>query len=72
MGDGIKKSSQSEQKNKPVVRKSIVAVKDISKGEVFTEENITTKRPGIGISPMMWDEVIGQRANKDYKQDDLI
>jgi N,N'-diacetyllegionaminate synthase len=72
LGSGIKKPSPSELKNKPIARKSIVAAKDIRKGEVFTEENLTVKRPGTGISPMRWDEVIGQSTSKDYKQDDLI
>ena len=72
IGSGIKKPSPSELKNKPIARKSIVASRDIMKGEVFTEKNITVKRPGTGISPMRWDEVMGKRASKDYKQDDLI
>jgi len=72
LGSGIKKPSPSELKNKPIARKSIVAARNIQKGEVFSEENITVKRPGNGISPMRWDEVIGQRASKVYKQDELI
>jgi N,N'-diacetyllegionaminate synthase len=72
LGTGIKKNSSSELKNKPIARKSIVAAKDIHKEELFTEENRTVKRPGTGISPMRWDEVIGQRASKVYKQDELI
>lgn len=72
MGDGIKRPSASEAKNMPVARKSIVAACDIKQGEVFTEQNITVKRPGLGISPMRWNEVIGQVAIKDYKLDDLI
>ena len=72
LGNGIKKPSLSELKNKPIARKSIVAARNIHKGEVFTEENLTTKRPGTGISPMRWDEIIGKRANKDYQQDELI
>ena len=72
LGSGIKKPSPSELKNKPIVRKSIVAARDIHKGEAFTEENLTIKRSGTGISPMRWDEVIGQRARKDYQQDELI
>src|SRR5690554_1270836 len=71
-GDGIKKPSVSERKNIEIARKSIVASKTISKGEFFTEDNLTTKRPGIGISPMKWDEVIGKVATKDYSTDDLI
>ncbi|MCD4695267.1 MAG: hypothetical protein K8S16_03415 [Bacteroidales bacterium] len=62
----------SESKNKPIARKSIVAARNIRKGESFTEENLTIKRPGTGISPMRWDEVIGQIAQKDYEKDELI
>ncbi len=72
LGNGIKKPTPSELKNKSVVRKSIVAARYIRKGEVFSEENITVKRPGNGISPMRWNEMIGKRASKNYKQDDLI
>lgn len=71
-GDGIKKPSKSEIKNMEIARKSIVAAVSISKGEVFTEENLTVKRPGTGISPMKWDEVIGKVASKDYSADDII
>ena len=72
MGDGVKKASQSEQKNRPIVRKSIVAAKDIQKGEVFTEENIAAKRPGTGINPMMWNRIVGKTAARNYSQDSLI
>jgi N,N'-diacetyllegionaminate synthase len=72
LGNGIKKPSPSELKNKPIARKSIVAAKDIRKSESFTEENLTVKRPGTGISPMRWDEVVGQVAQMDYKEDELI
>jgi len=72
MGDGIKKPSPSETKNISVARKSIVAKMPIKKGELFTEENLTVKRPGIGISPMEWDAVIGKAASSDYEMDDLI
>ena len=72
LGNGIKKPSPSELKNKPIARKSIVATRDIRNGESFTEENLTAKRPGTGISPMRWDEVIGQVAQKDYEEDELI
>ncbi len=72
MGDGIKKPFPSELENRPVVRKSIVAVKDIKKGENFSEENITIKRPGTGISPMEWDRVVGRKAVQDFKEDELI
>lgn len=71
-GDGIKKPSESEMKNIEIARKSIVASAQISKGEIFTEENLTIKRPGTGISPMKWDEVIGQIAERDFNEDELI
>ena len=72
MGDGIKKPTKSELKNKDIARKSIVAKTNISKGEVFSENNLTTKRPGNGISPMRWNEIIGKVANRDYEEDELI
>jgi N,N'-diacetyllegionaminate synthase len=72
MGNGIKAPSSSEAKNKAIARKSLVAKKSIVKGEVFTEDNVTVKRPGTGISPMKWDEIIGKVATKNYKADDLI
>jgi N,N'-diacetyllegionaminate synthase len=72
LGDGIKRPSNSEQKNMQVARKSLVALTTIKKGEVFTEQNLTVKRPGLGISPMRWNEVIGQVALQDYLADDLI
>lgn len=72
MGDGNKRPSASEMKNRDVARKSIVANKDIRKGEVFTEDNLTAKRPGNGISPMQWNDVIGLKADKDYEQDEMI
>lgn len=72
LGSGIKKASPSELKNKPIVRKSIVAACDIQKGEIFTKKNIIVKRPGTGISPMRWDEIVGKTSTKDYREDDLI
>jgi len=72
MGNGIKSTSDSEKKNMVIARKSIVANQKIKKGEIFTEENITTKRPGTGISPMRWNEVVGRSADKDFNPDDLI
>lgn len=72
LGDGIKKPSPSEKKNRDVARKSIVAKTDIRKGEVFTEDNLTAKRPGGGISPMHWNDVIGMTADRDYEQDEMI
>ena len=72
LGNGIKKPSRSEMKNIQVVRKSIVAAKDIKKGETFGEGNITVKRPAGGISPMKWDNILGKRAKRDFKEDELI
>lgn len=72
LGSGIKEPSQSERKNIIVARKSIVAACLISKGEKFTEHNLTVKRPGSGLSPMKWDDIIGRRAEKKYIQDDFI
>jgi len=72
MGDGIKRPSQSELKNRPIGRKSIVAARSIASGEIFSAENLTTKRPGTGISPMRWDELLGKRALRPYERDDAI
>jgi N,N'-diacetyllegionaminate synthase len=72
LGDGIKRLTPSEARNKPVARKSLVASRAIKAGEVFTAENITTKRPGTGISPMQWDEVLGKTAKRDFLADELI
>ena len=72
MGDGIKQPSPSETPNISIARKSIVAKCDIKKGDILSTENITIKRPGYGISPMQWDEVIGTIAKKDYYVDDTI
>jgi len=72
LGDGNKVITQNEIQNRDVARKSIVASRDIQAGEVFTENNLTAKRPGTGISPMKWDEVIGTKAKQSYVKDDLI
>ncbi len=72
LGDGIKRASPSEARNMPIARKSLVASRPIHAGEAFTAENITAKRPGTGISPMRWDEVIGRSATRDYAPDELI
>ena len=71
-GSGLKEVSKSEAKNKPIARKSIVATKTIKKGDLFSVENLTVKRPGTGISPMQWDEVIGKEAKRDFQEDELI
>jgi N,N'-diacetyllegionaminate synthase len=72
MGDGIKRPSPSESKNKPIVRKSLVAARAIRAGEVFTRDNVTAKRPGTGVSPMRLDEVIGRAAVRDFLAEELI
>lgn len=72
LGSQIKRVSESERKNMAVARKSIVAASLIRKGDVFTEENLTVKRPGNGITPMKWNEVIGKCAARDYEEDELI
>ena len=72
LGSGDKTPSPSEMKNINVARKSIVAQKEIKAGEMFTEENITVKRPGTGISPMKWFEVLGAKAPRDFHEDELI
>lgn len=72
LGSGIKKPSKSESKNINIVRKSIYAVKHINKGEKFSENNLITKRPAMGLSAMMWEKVIGQTAKRDFKPDELI
>jgi len=72
LGDGIKRPSPSEMKNKPIARKSLVAVIAIRAGECFTDTNLAVKRPGTGISPMRWDEVIGRTAMRDFEIDELI
>lgn len=72
LGDGNKKPTESELQNRNVARKSIVALKAIKKSELLSEENLTTKRPGNGISPMRWNEIIGTSAKRDYEEDELI
>lgn len=72
LGDGVKKPTPSERKNISVARKSIVAACTIAKGEVFTKDNITVKRPGNGINPMRFDEIMGTIALKEYQEDELI
>lgn len=71
-GSGLKEPSKSEAKNKPIARKSIVANCLITKGEIFTTDNLTIKRPGTGLSPMMWDKVIGQVAEKNFQEEEII
>jgi N,N'-diacetyllegionaminate synthase len=72
LGNGMKQPAESEKKNMAVARKSIMASKDIKAGEIFTEENLTVKRPGDGISPMRWFDIIGKPATRDFEEDELI
>lgn len=72
LGDGVKRVAPSERKNLAIARKSIVAKRDIQAGEAFTEENLTTKRPGGGVNPMRWNEVLGCPAKRLFHADELI
>lgn len=72
LGDGTKQPSRSEKKNIDIARKSIVAKNDIKVGDIYTEENLTAKRPGDGLSPMRWNDVIGQKAIRNFKKDEKI
>ncbi|MDE5997393.1 MAG: N-acetylneuraminate synthase family protein, partial [Muribaculaceae bacterium] len=72
LGDGVKRVTDSERPNIEIARKSIVAIKPIKKGEILTEENIYVKRPGNGVSPMLWDQAIGSEAIRDFAPDELI
>lgn len=71
-GTGVKRPTASERKNRDIARKSIVAAKAIKQGEIFTTDNLTTKRPGSGVSPMRWNEVLGERAVRCFEEDELI
>jgi N-acetylneuraminate synthase len=72
LGDGIKKPSASELKNREVVRKSLIAAKTIKIGDLFTKENLTCKRPGNGVSPFKYWQILGQVSTRDYAQDETI
>lgn len=72
LGSPAKEISESERKNRTAARKSVVAARDIRRGEILTEENIAAKRPGGGISPMRWEELLGQRAVRDFIRDEMI
>lgn len=72
LGDGIKRPSRSEMNTKIIARKSIVAARDIKKGELFSEQNLSVKRPGNGISPIKWNELIGRKATRNFKIDELV
>jgi sialic acid synthase SpsE len=72
LGDGVKRLMPSETLNKSIARKSLVAKNPIEAGEIFSVDNITTKRPGTGISPMNWDAIIGRKAVRNFAVDELI
>ena len=72
LGDGVKRPTVSEYKNRAIARKSLVAACPIAAGEPFSANNLTAKRPGSGISPMRWDEVIGHQAPRAFAADELI
>ena len=72
LGDGLIGVSSSELKNKELVRKSIVAKSSIAKGDIFTSENLTTKRPGTGISAVLWYSLLNKKSKKDYRKDEMI
>ncbi len=72
LGNGVKKPSKAEAENALIVRKSIVASRPISIGEIFSKENLTTKRPGAGMSPMRWHHVIGKQATRNFAADEMI
>jgi N,N'-diacetyllegionaminate synthase len=72
LGDGVKRLTKSEIQNQPLGRKSIVAIAKIKTGEIFSDSNIGVKRPGIGMSPIYWDQLIGKKSNKDYGLDEMI
>jgi N,N'-diacetyllegionaminate synthase len=72
LGDGIKRPSAGEAKNIPIARRSLVAARSIRAGEIFSEHNVAAKRPGTGLSPMRWDEVLGHKAPRSFAPDELI
>ena len=72
LGDGLKRPTKSEIKNIKAARKSLVANEIIKPGDIFSDKNLTAKRPGYGISPMLWDEYIGRKASKSYQINDFI
>jgi N,N'-diacetyllegionaminate synthase len=72
LGDGIKRPVESEEDTRLIARKSLVAARDIKKGFLFTEENVTAKRPGNGMMPSEWDKVLGKKAKRYFKKDETI
>ena len=72
LGNGVKEVKESERPNLTAARRSIVAARPITKGTIITEEDICAKRPATGLSPMLWDKVVGSKAIKDFQKDELI
>lgn len=72
LGDGVKQMMPSEKSNREIVRKSLVAIKEIKSGDVFSLDNVAAKRPGNGISPMNWNKIVGKKSKRNYLVDDLI
>ncbi|MTA51616.1 MAG: N-acetylneuraminate synthase [Actinobacteria bacterium] len=72
LGDGVKQMMPSEKSNRAIVRKSLVAIKEIKSGDVFSLDNVAAKRPGNGISPMNWNKIVGKKSKRNYLVDDLI
>jgi N,N'-diacetyllegionaminate synthase len=72
LGDGVKRLMPSEISNRDIARKSVVAAIEITQGQVLTNDNLTTKRPGTGTSPMEWDYLLGKKAHRNYSADELI
>jgi sialic acid synthase SpsE len=72
MGDGVKRPTSTELQNRLVARKSLVAARDIPQGATIVAADLTAKRPGLGMSPMRWDDVVGSRARRDYAEGDPI
>jgi sialic acid synthase SpsE len=72
MGTGIKRPTAAEKRNMKIARKSLVAACPIKKGETFSADNITVKRPGTGLSPMLWDWLLGKKSPRDFRKDEII
>lgn len=72
LGNGIKALTEPEKLNKKVARKSIICSADIKEGEIFSESNLTIKRPGTGLSPKMWDSIVGKKASRNYYKDEMV
>ena len=72
VGNGLKEPQSSEMDNLPIARKSLVAASDIRQGDLFSERNLTAKRPGTGISPMAYWDMLGVQAERNYRKDEVV